>query len=623
MMRTLCTLVALALAGIFASNPALAADRPNILWLTSEDHGPHMGCYGDPLATTPNIDALARRGMIYTRVWSNAPVCAPARTTLISGMYATSLGGEHMRSLVPYPAGLKMFPQLLREAGYYCANNAKEDYNVAKPGQVWDASSRQAHWRNRKAGQPFFAVFNSEKSHESQIRTRPHKLVHDPARVRIPAYHPDTPEVRHDWAQYYDGVSNADADAGVRLKQLEADGLLDDTIIFYFADHGSGMPRNKRSPCDSGLHVPLVIVIPEKWRSLAPRDYQPGGKTDRLVSFVDFGPTVLSLAGIKPPDSMQGEAFLGEFARQPRMFAYGFRGRMDERYDMIRSVTDGKFVYVRNFMPHRIAGARQDYMFQTPTTQVWKSLHDAGKLNAAQEIFWTEKPAEELFELASDPDEVHNLANSPEQKATLERFRNALKTHVRAIRDVGFLPEGERFERFPKMSPYDGARLPNKYDYEKIITTAELAADRDMKPIPSLLNALYDPDSAVRYWAATGFVIRGKNAVTAHADVMRIKLNDPSPYVQIAASEALARFGSTKDRSRATANLVQLCDAAKHDVFVSITAANSLDLLDRSQLLPFREAIKILPLEAKLPDARYSPYIPRLLGDLKQSLDAK
>jgi hypothetical protein len=196
---------------------AHAADRPNVLWLTSEDHGPHLGCYGDRFATTPNVDRLAAKGILYTRVWSCAPVCAPARTTLISGMYATSTGSEHMRSMVPYPAGKSMFPQLLRAAGYYCTNCAKEDYNLAQPGQVWDDSSRTAHYQHRRAGQPFFAVFNSEKSHESRIRARPHTAVHDPAGVRVPAYHPDTPEVRRDWAQYYDGVSAADADAGQRL----------------------------------------------------------------------------------------------------------------------------------------------------------------------------------------------------------------------------------------------------------------------------------------------------------------------------------------------------------------------------------------------------------------------
>ena len=210
-----------ALFFLLAATGVARADtpRPNILWLTSEDHGPHLGCYGDSYARTPNVDRLAARALIYTCAWSNAPVCAPARTCIISGLYPPSSGGEHMRSLVPFPAGKKMFPQYLREAGYYCSNNRKEDYNLAKPGQVWDDSSAKAHWRKRKDGQPFFAVFNSLKSHESQLRRRPYKAVHDPAKVRLPAYHPDTPEVRQDWAQYHDVVSEADADAGLRARR--------------------------------------------------------------------------------------------------------------------------------------------------------------------------------------------------------------------------------------------------------------------------------------------------------------------------------------------------------------------------------------------------------------------
>ncbi len=302
--RRIVVVVTLLACGLCAA--AAAAERPNILWLTSEDHGPHMGCYGDSFATTPNVDRLAAQGMIYLHAWSNAPVCAPARTTIISGMYACSAGGEHMRSFLPYPAGKKMFPQFLREAGYYCTNNAKEDYNLEKPGQVWDESSRRAHWRNRRPGQPFFAVFNSEKSHESRIRTRPHPQVHDPAKVRLPAYHPDVPEVRRDWAQYYDAVSEADADAGKRLQELDAAGLAEDTIVFYYGDHGSGMPRSKRWPYNSGLQVPIVVRIPEKFRRLASPEYKPGGKSDRLVSFVDLAPTVLSLAGIRPPEWLQG-----------------------------------------------------------------------------------------------------------------------------------------------------------------------------------------------------------------------------------------------------------------------------------------------------------------------------
>ncbi|NBQ25648.1 MAG: sulfatase, partial [Verrucomicrobia bacterium] len=225
-----------------------AADRPNILWITSEDNGPHLGCYGDTYAHTPNLDGLAAKGVIYLNAWSTAPVCAPARTTLISGVYPPATGGQHMRSMAPMPAFMKMYPQYLRQAGYYCTNNSKEDYNLSQSGQVWDESSRKAHWKNRPDGKPFFAIFNITTSHESQIRKRPHQAVHDPAKVRVPAYHPDTPEVRQDWAQYHDKITEMDATAGKHLRELEQAGLAEDTIIFYYGDHGSGMPRSKRWP---------------------------------------------------------------------------------------------------------------------------------------------------------------------------------------------------------------------------------------------------------------------------------------------------------------------------------------------------------------------------------------
>ncbi len=238
--------------------------RPNILWITSEDHGIEMGCYGDPQATTPNVDALAKRGMRYRFVWSCAPVCAPARTTLITGKYATSLGAEPMRSMVTLPDEVHLFPRLLREAGYYCSNHTKEDYNVREADNkpAWHMSNNQAHWRNRAEGQPFFAVFNSTRSHESSIRNFKGEPQHSPDQVRVPRYHPDLPEVRRDWAIYYDSVTQADGDAGKVLQQLEADGLSDSTIVFYFADHGSGMPRRKRWAGNSGLRVPLVVYIP-------------------------------------------------------------------------------------------------------------------------------------------------------------------------------------------------------------------------------------------------------------------------------------------------------------------------------------------------------------------------
>ena len=301
-----------------------------------------------------------------------------------------------MRSKTRLPAGMKMFPQYLREAGYYCTNNAKEDYNLEKPGKVWDESSSEAHWKNRQAGQPFFAVFNYTVTHESQIRRRPHTPVHPPEDVRVPAYHPDTIEVRRDWAQYYDKMTEMDAAVGERLRELAEARLAADTIIFYYGDHGPGMPRSKRWPYDSGLRVPLIVHVPEKFRALASFDYGAGETSERLVSFVDLAPTMLSLVGIRPPETLQGHAFMGLYEAPPQPYAFGFRDRMDERYDMVRSVRDARFIYIRNYLPHRIYGQHVSYMFLTPTTAIWKRLYDQGVLEPPRTFFWETKPPEEL-----------------------------------------------------------------------------------------------------------------------------------------------------------------------------------------------------------------------------------
>ncbi|MEO8026023.1 MAG: sulfatase, partial [Bryobacteraceae bacterium] len=450
---------------------------PNILWISCEDIGPHLGCYGDTYATSPHLDAFAARSQRYSYAWSNAPVCAPARTTVISGLYAPSTGSQHMRSRTHLPAGIKMFPQYLREAGYYASNNAKEDYNLEKPGQVWDDSSKQAHWRNR-GDRPFFSVFNLEITHESKIRTRPHTWKHDPAKVRVPAYHPDTREVREDWAQYYDNITTMDGQAGRLLAELEKDGLADSTIVFFWGDHGSGMPRSKRVPCNSGLQVPLLVHVPEKWRALAGDAYKPGSASDRLVSFVDFAPTMLSLAGVKAPAQFQGSAFLGPQTSRAPEYLHGFRGRMDERYDMARSIRDRKFVYVRNYMPQRIPGAHIDYMFETPTTRVWKKLYDEGTLAPPRTYFWENKPVEELYDLENDPDEVHNLAPLEEHRETLDRMFTEQQRHAAEIRDLGYLPESEIHRRAAGAAPYDLGHDNVKYPLSEIMAAAEQAASR-------------------------------------------------------------------------------------------------------------------------------------------------
>ncbi len=599
---------------------AAEGSKPNILWITCEDTGPDLHCCGNDYSVTPKLDALAATSSIYMNAWSNAPVCAPSRTTIISGMYPPSTGGEHMRSMTQLPAGMKMYPCYLREAGYYATNNAKEDYNLKHTGTVWDESSRQGHWRNRKPGQPFFSIFNLEITHESQIRKRPHTLVHDPAKARVPAYHPDTPEVRHDWAQNYDNITTMDSQAGKILEDLRKDGLADDTIVFFYGDHGSGMPRSKRWPYNSGLNVSIIVHIPEKFSHLTGPGFRKGGKTDRLVGFVDLAPTVLSLAGIKPPDHMQGQAFLGKYATPERAYNYGFRGRMDERYDMVRSVRDKRYVYTRNYMPHKIYGQYIEYMFQTPTTRVWKKLYDEGKLNAAQRHFWETKPAEELYDLQNDRDEVNNLVGRPEHQETLKRMRAAQQELAMKIRDVGFLPEAEIHSRAKGTTPYEVGHNDAKYPLKRIMAAAESATSLKPEAMPGLIQALTDGDSAVRYWGALGILMRGAGAVKTAKAQLGKALSDASPHVRIAAAEALGRYGDAADLKKAQSVLMDLAPADKNGVYVALSALGSLDALGSKKLLPLKDAIKALPEIDKTADPRTQKYgsslIRKMLADM-------
>ncbi len=566
------------LLALFSVAGVSAAERPNILWLTAEDHGPHLGCYGDPLARTPHMDALAARGLRYARAWSNVPVCAPARTAIITGLYPSSSGALHMRSMVPLPPEIRLYPELLREAGYHCTNNVKEDYNVIKARKVWDDSSATAHWRDRPAGRPFFAVFNSMASHESRIRARPHEAVTDPAAVRVPAHHPDLPEVRQDWAQYYDKVSAADAELGARLREVVEAGLADDTIVFFYADHGSGMPRHKRWAGNSGLHVPFIVHFPEKWRHLAPADYAPGGVSERLVSFVDLAPTLLSLLGLAPPEWMQGRAFAGPHQAPPPEFLFGERGRMDERADAVRTVTDGRFVYLRNFHLHTPHGQHVTYQQETPATRAWHALHAAGGTNDATSRFWrAPRDPEELYDLHEDPDEVNNLAGSPAHRAVRERLAAALRAHQLAIRDVCLLPEHELHTRAPGTPPYNLARDGGRFPLERLLDSAGLAAGFDAAAIPRLRELLGDPDGAVRHWAARGLLHRGAPAVVAADGELGAALDDPSPAVRITAAEALARHGPAPRRAAALEVLRVLASPSANGLLTALPALQAID----------------------------------------------
>ena len=586
-----------------------------------------MGCYGDKFATTPNVDALARKGMLFNLAWSCAPVCAPARTTIISGMYPPSTGGQHMRSMVGFPKAFQFYPRFLRDKGYYCTNNSKEDYNLSSDDKGWSASNNKAHYRDREPGQPFFAIFNSTVSHESKIRVRPHEQVHDPKGVRVPAYHPDNEDTRRDWAQYYDIVTRADAIAGDKLAELDRAGLTDDTIVFYWGDHGSGMSRSKRWPYNSGLSVPIIVYFPKKWEHLAPKEYKAGGKSDRMVNFVDFAPTLLSLAGVKPPEWMQGHAFAGRFQTDKPKYMFGFRDRMDERYDFIRTVTDGRYQYIRNFNPHFIYGQHVAYNFVTPSTAAWKRDYDAGKCNAAQSAFWKLKPAEEFYDLQADPDEVNNLANSkdPKHKAKLAELRTALHGWCRDIRDLGFLPEGEIHSRSEGTTPYEMARQGEKYPFDKIFAAADLATQRGKKDLGKLKGFLKDSDSAVRYWGAIGILNRGAAAVKESVTELKAALKDGSPYVRVASAYALGKYGQGQGLQRLGIDLL-LAEApwqGDQPVFASMVALNALDKLDGKTAYAKDRIAKFPSSGGNSPDGRYNGYVGNLLTKTLDDLGVK
>ncbi|MBC8164678.1 MAG: sulfatase-like hydrolase/transferase [Bryobacteraceae bacterium] len=600
-----------------ASTASVAQPRgapPNILWITCEDTGPQLGCYGDKYANTPNLDRLAARGARYRTAWSNAPVCAPARTTIISGMYPPSTGSEHMRSMVKLPEGMRMYPCYLRDAGYYTTNNSKEDYNLEHTGKVWDESSPKAHWRNRKPVQPFFAIFNNVITHESQIRKTPHTLVHDATKAPVPVYQPDVPEVRRDWAQHYDNITTMDDAHGKILKQLEEDGLAESTIVFFYGDHGAGMPRSKRSPCNSGLHVPLIVYVPDKYKHLAPQGYGAGKVIDRMVSFVDLAPTLLSLAGIKPPAHLQGRAFMGQHSAPARPYLFGFRGRMDERIDMVRSCRDERYVYVRNFMPHRIYGQYLEYMFAMPTTRVWRKMYDAGELKPPQTYFWETKPSEELYDLQADHEEVKNLAGAPEHRERLIRMRRAVHDFMLEIHDVGLLPECEMLSRSGSAAPWQTGH-DKKLPLERILETAEMASSMDPKFTKTISSRLTDSDSVVRYWAALGIQMRGASAVGQAAVALRTMLKDQVPAPRIAAAEALGQFSNADDRRDALAVLVDLAAAERSGAAVAILALNAIASMGEKAKTAL-ESIRALPLKDPASPARLQEYPRRLVDSL-------
>ena len=588
---------------LFLSLSLSALERPNILWITSEDNGPDLGAYGLDYAHTPALDNLAKESTIYTNAFATAGVCAPARSTIITGMYPPALGSQHMRSRAELPDGIKFYSHHLRKAGYYCTNNSKEDYNLIKPDGSWDGSGRNAHWKNAPKGKPFFAIFNHTVSHESKIRLRektfPHHKIED---ASIPPYHPNIPETKRDWAQYHANITKLDGLVAKTLKELDDSGLSENTIVFYYGDHGSGMPRHKRWLWDSGIHIPLLVKIPDKWKQF--REVIPGNKSDRLVSFVDLGPTALSLAGIDPPKNMHGKAFLGPHSEKSREFIHAFRGRMDERYDMVRAVRDKRYKYIRNYNPHQIYGQFIAYMFQTDTTRIWKEMFDQGKLNEIQSAFWRTKPPVEFYDTLEDPHEVNNLANSQSHAAVRDRLAAELHRWQMEIRDLGFLPEGEMHERRGKLTPYDLGKDNSKYPLASIKKAADFATTANKSSLTQLRKMMSDKDPAIRYWAATGCIIVGEESKILKSDLIRL-LEDSCPDVRTASAHALFVLGDAKIAVPVLEKIL-----SEKNQFYRLRAMNVIDHMDESA----REAVKRI---AKVGDsAKVGAYGENYIGNV-------
>ena len=433
---------------------------PNILWITCEDMSAHLAGYGDRTVPTPNLDKLAREGVRYRRMFSTNGVCAPSRSAIITGMYPNSIGSNHMRTvqasrvgngIVNYetvpPAAVRCFPEYLRAANYYCTNNSKTDYQFEAPFTAWDENGKNAHWRNRPPGKPFFSVINLEVTHESQIWARAGQPLRvNPATVKLPPIYPDNAIIRRDVARNYDNIMVMDSLVGTILKQLEDDGLLDKTIVVFFSDHGSGLAWFKREIYDRGLHVPMIVRYPDG-RGAGPR--LAGTWDEELHSFVDLAPSMLSLVGVPVPAHMQGQAFLGEQrAKTSRPYIYAARDRFDEHYDCARAVRDKRFKYIRNYQPDKPYYMDLAYRKQMPMMQEILRLRDAGQLPPVTRRWFGPKPAEELYDTQNDPDELTNLAANPAFVKQLNDLRQAEQQWVRDVHDKGFMQERDLIQLF-------------------------------------------------------------------------------------------------------------------------------------------------------------------------------
>lgn len=524
-----------------------SAQQPNFLLITLEDLSPHFGCYGDPLARTPVVDRLAAEGFRYENAFALASVCAPCRSAILSARWTVSLGSQHMRSLITLPAGLRCFPAHLRDAGYFCYNAGKADYNFREPADAWNASGAKAKagWTLRQKDQPFCGVYNFTETHQGAAMTAavaarqrarlPPASVVDPSQVTVPPYYPDTPAVRQELANVYNNVALADIRVGELLANLEKDGLADNTIVIFFADGGDGIPRVKSHTYHESLHVPLVIRIPPKLRT--PATPASGDVLDELVSLMDLGPTVLSLAGIKPPEDWDGRAFLGEHKAPAPAFLFAHRDRINSAYNFERAVMDSRWHYIRNFRPDLEPHAPSRGHEDDPVLGDARRLHREGKLTGPAAA-WLERSgtAEHLYDVQNDPWCVTNLVADPAQRERLEQRRSALREWQVRVKDLGVLPESLQLRLA------EAAGSPSAIAAEQLSPVFAFLAKPNVSAA-DCLKAIESPNATVRFWAVQGLGQAG--APAAHISALRKLLQDEDPTVRVAAANSLCRLGQT------------------------------------------------------------------------------
>ena len=519
-------------------------ELPNFVWIISEDNSTHYMELFDPQGiATPQIASMARDGILFTRAFSNAPVCSVARSTLISSCYGPRTGAQfHRRSqLVPLPEGLEMFPSYLRSAGYYTTNNSKEDYNYIKDEGVWDESSRTAHWSGRELGQPFFHKESHPVSHESRLHFKAELMdkyspVCDPDSVHLFPNHPDTELFRFTAAYYRDKILAVDTIVGRVIHQLEEEGLLESTFVFYFGDHGGVLPGSKGYAYETGLHVPLVVRIPKNFRHLV--DLKRGEASDGFVSFVDFGPTLLNLAGIEIPDGIDGSPFLGKERGEgkQREITYGYADRFDEKYDLVRTVRKGDLKYMRNYQPFNVDGLQNNYRYLCLAFQEWRDMYRAGELDAIQAAFFEAREPEALYDLKSDPYETTNLAADPAYSAHLSEMRDLMEEWVKGMPDLSFYPENF-LRRDAFVNPVQFGAL-HKADIGDLIDIANLELLPIEEARTGISLAMESEDPLKKYWGLIVCSTFGMKAAEFERQALAL-CNDQDLLVRTRAAEFL------------------------------------------------------------------------------------